>query len=139
MSPHDIMITPLARISTVGGDVLHAMKKNDQGYSDFGEAYFSSVSKGFIKAWKRHKHMTMNIIVPMGNVRFVFYMEQTKEFQIYEIGIKNYARLTIPPEIWFGFQGLSTTPSLVLNISNIPHDPDEVERLELSEIKYDWS
>lgn len=139
MSPHDIMITPLARISTVGGDVLHAMKKNDQGYSDFGEAYFSLVSKGFIKAWKRHKHMTMNIIVPMGNVRFVFYIEQTKEFQIYEIGIKNYARLTIPPEIWFGFQGLSTTPSLVLNISNIPHDPDEVERLELSEIKYDWS
>ena len=46
MSPHDIMITPLARITTVGGDVLHAMKKNDQGYSDFGEAYFSLVSKG---------------------------------------------------------------------------------------------
>jgi dTDP-4-dehydrorhamnose 3,5-epimerase len=139
MSHQNILITPLARISTVGGDVLHAMKKDDQGYSDFGEAYFSLVSKGSIKGWKRHKLMTMNVIIPMGNVRFVLYISQTKEFQIYEIGVKNYARLTIPPEIWFGFQGLASPQSLVLNIGDISHDPEEVERLELSEIKYDWS
>ena len=40
--------------------------------------------------------------------------------------------------IWFGFQGLCTSPSLVLNIASISHDPNEVERCSLSDINYEW-
>ena len=47
-------------------------------------------------------------------------------------------RISVPPYLWFGFQGLDSNPSLVTNISNIPHDPEEVERLLPSEIKYTW-
>ena len=138
MNLDDILITPLARIATSGGDVLHAMKQSDAGYSGFGEAYFSWVSAGAVKAWKRHTRMTMNIVVPVGQVRFVFRLDGTKEFRVEEIGVDRYARLTVPPGIWFGFKGLLEPQSLVLNIASIPHDPNEVERLTLSEIKYDW-
>ena len=65
----DILVTPLQQIEAEGGDVLHAMKQKDAGYDGFGEAYFSWVSAGAIKAWKRHTQMTMNVVVPVGQVR----------------------------------------------------------------------
>lgn len=139
VSLRDVIVTPLARISTVGGDVLHAMKQNDAGYATFGEAYFSWVEIGAVKAWKRHTLMTMNIVVPVGNVRFVFHQDGTDEFRIEDIGVDRYARITVPPGIWFGFKGLVAPQSLVLNIASIPHDPSEVKRLALSEINYEWS
>lgn len=138
MSLDDILITPLARIATAGGDVLHAMKQTDAGYSGFGEAYFSWVATGAVKAWKRHLRMTMNVVVPVGQVRFVFRLEGADDFRVEEIGVDRYARLTVPPGIWFGFKGLTESESLVLNIANLPHDPNEVQRLELSEIRYGW-
>ena len=72
MTLETIRVTPLKRIENISGDILHAMKKNDFGYSDFGEAYFSWIFSAKIKAWKKHSKMTMNLIVPIGQVRFVF-------------------------------------------------------------------
>ena len=138
----DILVTSLRRIENAGGEVLHGMKQSDVGYTGFGEAYFSWVSAGAIKAWKRHTQMTMNVVVPVGQVRFVFRCvnaDGIEEFRIEEIGVDRYARLTVPPGIWFGFQGLHTPQSLLLNIANIPHDPNEVERLALTDINYDWN
>ena len=138
----DILVTPLRRIDNEGGEVLHGMKQSDVGYTGFGEAYFSWVSVGAVKAWKRHTQMTMNVVVPVGQVRFVFRCvnaDGIEEFRIEEIGVDRYARLTVPPGIWFGFQGLHTPQSLLLNIANIPHDPNEVERLALTDINYDWN
>jgi len=139
MSLDDILVTPLARIETVGGDVLHAMKQNDVGYAGFGEAYFSWATAGAVKAWKRHTRMTMNIIVPVGQVRFVFFLDGTESFRVEDIGVDRYVRVTVPPGIWFGFKGLAAPQSLVSNIANISHDPNEVERLALSDIKYGWN
>lgn len=141
MTLADILVTPLRRIETSGGDVLHAMKQSDAGYGGFGEAYFSLVSGRAVKAWKRHTRMTMNVVVPVGQVRFVFREINAAgddEFRIEDIGVERYVRITVPAGIWFGFQGLDTQQSLVLNIASIPHDPNEVERLALSGINYAW-
>ena len=138
----DILVTPLRRIDNAGGDVLHGLKQSDVGYTGFGEAYFSWVSFGAVKAWKRHTQMTMNVVVPVGQVRFVFRCINTdgvEEFRVVDIGVDHYARLTVPPGTWFGFQGLHTPQNLLLNIANIPHDPNELERLSLTDINYDWN
>jgi dTDP-4-dehydrorhamnose 3,5-epimerase len=137
----DISITKLLELETSGGNVLHAMKANEAGYVSFGEAYFSFIESGSIKAWKRHTKMIMNLVVPVGMVRFVFYLEHNEsvqDFRVLEIGRDNYARITVPPGIWFGFQGLGKSENLVLNISNILHDTNEVDKKSLKEIKYDW-
>lgn len=138
----DILVTPLRRIETAGGDVLHAMKRSDKGYYGFGEAYFSWVSNGTVKAWKCHTRMAMNILVPVGRVKFVFCefdAEGPHKFRVEEIGVDRYSRISVPPGIWFGFQGRSAPQSLVLNIASIPHDPYEVERVALSDINYFWN
>ena len=138
----DIVITHLDVIDTLGGNVLHAMKKSSTGYSGFGEAYFSQVDQGAIKAWKRHKKMTLNLAVPVGEIRFVLFDDRevsNTQFQEIIISKGNYCRLTVPPMVWMGFQGLSESGSMLLNIADIEHDPDEVDRKEMSEITYNWN
>jgi dTDP-4-dehydrorhamnose 3,5-epimerase len=135
----DINVTSLARIDTGGGDVMHALKVHESDYVGFGEAYFSCVDGGVIKAWKKHTRMMMNLIVAVGNVRFVFFDASSNKFREEIIGVDRYLRLCVPPGVWFGFQGLSFPQSLVLNIANMEHDPEEVERQEISRIQYDWS
>ncbi len=137
-----ILETKLDKIEVEGGNVLHGMKRDDFGYSGFGEAYFSLIAFNAKKAWKQHLKMTLNLIVPIGKVKFVFcyYDTNNKEtFRVEEIGEDNYIRLTVPPGIWFGFQGLNNESSLVMNIASIPHDPSEVIRKEISDINYKWS
>jgi dTDP-4-dehydrorhamnose 3,5-epimerase len=136
----EIQVTPLARIAVPGGDVMHAMKTSDPGYSGFGEAYFSWVEQGAVKAWKRHQRMTLNLVVPLGEVRFVFYSSRRGHFFREEvIGPSHYARLTVPPGIWFGFQGLAAPISLVLNLANLPHEPEECLHREITEILFAWN
>ena len=137
-----VLITPLDVIDTPGGSVMHAMKKSSVGYVGFGEVYFSKIDYGAIKAWKRHKTMTLNLVVPVGEVKFVLFddrYELSNEFQEVTISMNNYCRLTVPPMIWTGFQGLSPNESVVLNLANIQHNKLEVDKLDLSKINYKWS
>ena len=140
----DILVTPLKRIPTVGGDVMHGLKKSDNGFNGFGEVYFSWVEQGAVKAWKCHQRITLNLIVPLGEVRFVFFSkerlaEQKEEFRIEKLGDNRYSRLTVPPGIWFGFQGKASGSSLIMNVADIEHDPEEVLHKSESKIAYNWS
>ena len=135
----DILVTPLKRISTVGGDVMHALRISDKGFHGFGEVYFSWVEMGSIKAWKCHQHMTLNLVVPIGEVSFVFHLSKQKNiFRTENIGKERYVRLTVPPGVWFGFQGKATGKSLLMNVADMEHDPNEVQRKSISEIDYKW-
>jgi dTDP-4-dehydrorhamnose 3,5-epimerase len=138
----DVLITLLDVIDTPGGNVMHGMKDTSAGYTGFGEAYFSQVDQGAIKAWKRHKKMTLNLMVPVGKIKFVLFDDrEVTNIQLQEviISVDNYCRLTVPPNVWIGFQGLSEGVSVLLNIANIEHDPVEIDRLKIEKINYDWS
>ena len=135
-----IIQSPLARFEIDAGDVLHGIKIDDTGYNRFGEVYFSFVKKNAVKAWKLHRKMTLNLIVPIGNVRFVFinptYPEQHRTI---EIGEKNYSRITVPPNIWFGFQGISDGQNMVVNVADIEHNPTESEKRQMDYFNYKWT
>lgn len=140
LSLDDIFITPLKRIPTEGGEVMHAIKHFEKGFNGFGEVYFSWVEQGAIKAWKYHKRMTLNLVVPLGEIIFVFHLtNKTNEFRTENIGENRYVRLTVPPGIWFGFQGKGSGQSLLMNLADVTHDPDELIRKNKSEIFYNWS
>ena len=131
-----IIIKSLKKFNLEDGDVLHALKCSENEFNGFEEAYFSTIKKNKIKAWKKHNRMTMNLIVPIGNVQFIFYHEKKNFLRSAIIGEDNYSRITVPPKIWFGFKGLSSRTSYILNISNLSHDPSEVERQSLTFLKF---
>ena len=137
-----VIVTNLKVIDAFGGDVMHVMKESSIGYSRFGEAYFSKVNKAVINAWKRHKEMTLNIVVPVGKIKFILFDDREVsniQFQEVVISRDKYCRLTIPPMVWVGFQGSSNSDSMLLNIANRVHDPSEIDRLDIDKINYDWS
>lgn len=136
----DVKITPLRRIATPAGDVLHALKASASGFAGFSEAYFSEIHEGAIKNWRRHKRVTLNLVVPRGNVRFVICDDgaELSQFADCRIGEENYARLTIPPGLWMAFRGEGPGTSLILDITNGEHDPNEVESRDLSDFAFSW-
>ena len=136
MSNFKIKIKKLKKFKLEDGDVYHALKASESEYYGFKEAYFSTIKNNKIKAWKRHYKMTMNLIVPIGKVQFVFYDENKNLLKNLMIGEENYSRITVPPMIWFGFKGVSLDTSYILNISNEIHDPLEVERKPLTFLNF---
>lgn len=134
-----VSATLLEQKQVLGGNVFHGLKNSDPGFDGFGEVYFSWIAYGSIKAWKRHKKMVMNLIVPHGEVRFIFLDESGEIICDEVIGSRNYVRLTVQQGVWFGFQGLSSPESLVVNVGNIPHDPKEVERASIDKFRYKWA
>ena len=134
---HNITVTPLKKLLSDKGGVLHGLKSKDKEFVDFGEAYFSIINYKATKAWKMHKFMTLNLIVPYGLIKFVFF-DGEMNFREEIIGYEKYARLTIPPLVWFGFYGLFEPHSILLNIADIAHDQDEIELKKISDIKYSW-
>ena len=92
-----VVLTLLKQIHNPKGDIYHAMKKSDDGFDGFGEAYFSTIHQGDIKGWKKHTKMTLNLVVPVGEIELVIYDENTKEFFSVKISQDNYQRLTVKP------------------------------------------
>ena len=140
------LLTHLKVISHPKGDVLHGVKRSDQGFVEFGEAYFTKVKCREIKGWNKHKRMTLNLCVPVGNVFFVMYDDREKSitrgnFLSVEISVDDYRRLTVPPGVWLAFVGRGDDINMILNVADMEHDPDEVERLDPFDpsIPYDWN
>jgi dTDP-4-dehydrorhamnose 3,5-epimerase len=130
-----IILTPLKQIFHPKGDIYHGMKKSDIGFDGFGEAYFSTINKGEIKGWKKHIKMTLNLIVPIGEIEFIIYDDFTKKVEKIRLSQKNYQRLTIKPNLWIAFKGHAEF-NMLLNLANIEHDSEETETLELEKIKF---
>lgn len=132
-----IILTSLKQIYHPKGDVFHAMKKSDIGFGSFGEAYFSTINKGDIKGWKKHTEMVLNLVVPIGEIEFIVYDEDSKEFFSVKLSPSNYQRLTVKPNFWVAFRGLGEY-NMLLNLASIEHNPQEAINIDLNEIKYEW-
>jgi len=133
-----IKVIPLKIKKQPLGNVMHVLKKKELKKRNFGEAYFSKIKFNKIKAWKYHLKANLNLVVPYGKVKFVFYSQQKNIFKVIEIGEKKYLRLTVPPKIWFGFQGVGKPESIILNITNVQHNPKEILIRKKNEIKFNW-
>ena len=131
-------VTQLKQIKNPKGDIFHILKKSENSFNGFGEAYFSFIKHGEIKGWKKHLSMTLNLVVPIGKVKFVIFDEILNAFYEFILSPDNYRRLTIKPGLWFAFQGKGKDTNLVLNIADIEHNQSEVISKGLKEINYEW-
>jgi len=136
-----LLFTPLRRIPTANGEVRHGLRASDVGFAGFGEAYFSEVLPGAVKGWKRHRRMTLNLIVVIGTIRFIIHDaagpdragsgRRRTEYVISADNAASYGRLTVPPGLWMAFQGVGRGHNLLLNLASHEHDPTEAESCPL--------
>lgn len=141
-----VIITPLKQIPDERGKVMHMLRSDAPHFIEFGEIYFSVVNPQVVKAWHIHTKMTLNYAVVKGMIKLVLFDDRegssTKGvLQEIFIGDDNYSLVTIPPDVWNGFKGISVEPAILANCATHSHDPEEIKRLDPfnNHIPYDWS
>jgi len=142
-----VVVKSLKKISDDRGKILHIMKSSDAEYNEFGEVYCSTVYPGIVKGWHLHTEMTLNYVVLRGKIKFVLHDRRIDspsfgETQVIYMGDENYVRVSVPPNIWNGFMGVGLEESFIVNFTDIPHDPNEIERMDPHHngiIDFDWS
>jgi dTDP-4-dehydrorhamnose 3,5-epimerase len=125
--------------------VMHMLRNDDPHFTEFGEIYFSVVYPGVIKGWHLHSRMTINYAVVDGSIKLVLY-DQRKSSPTYQriqeivFGQVNYQLVRVPPGVVNGFTAVGGQRALVANCADIPHDPNEITRIDpfTPTIPYDW-
>jgi len=140
-----VQIIPLRTILDERGMVRHMLKSTDPHFHRFGEIYFSVIFPGAIKAWHVHRKMELNYAVVSGNIKLVLFDARResptyREVQEIFLGEENYVLVQIPPHVVNGFKAVGNEKAIVANCATIPHDPDEIERIDPfdPEIGYRW-
>jgi dTDP-4-dehydrorhamnose 3,5-epimerase len=139
-----VSVHKLRQIAVPKGNVFLAMKATDIGYAGFGEAYFSQIEHGAVKGWKKHNIAVLNIVVPLGKIRFIIYDDRQASDtfgQFKEIILSadsEYKRLTLAPGLWMAFQGLGDEYSMLLDIISEPHTPEEADSLPLDSLGFNF-
>src|SRR2546423_10943468 len=139
-----VVVEPRSMIADRNGAVLHGWRVTGSS-APVAEVYCSVVRGGAVKAWKRHREMTQRLIVPSGRVLFVIYdsrsgsATQGSVMRI-ESGRDAYGLLIIPPMLWYGFAGMASGESIIVNSPDRVHDPTEIDRLDshTDKIPYIW-
>ncbi|MFH2101563.1 MAG: dTDP-4-dehydrorhamnose 3,5-epimerase family protein [Candidatus Micrarchaeota archaeon] len=141
-----VFIKPLKQIPDERGKIMHMLKRTDVHFEEFGEIYFSCVYPGVIKGWHNHTKMTLNYAVVQGMIKLVLYDAREKsptkgELMEIFIGENNYSLVRVPPGVINGFKGIGEKMAIVANCASIPHDPEEIIRIDpfTKDVPYDWS
>lgn len=141
-----LLITPLKQFKDERGAVFHYLRSDSPNFKKFGEAYFSIVNPSVVKGWKIHTKIHQNFCVPHGAIKFVVFdgRENSPSRGIIQEVIldndKNYSLLSMPCGLWYSFKCMSLESSLISNIIDSPHTPEESRVLPLNtnEIPYVW-
>lgn len=129
-----VVIHPLRVIEDSRGAVLHWVRTDSAFFDGFGEAYFSEVFPGAVKAWKRNLRVTQRLAVPVGQVSLGLYDSRSGSpsygaVELHELGRSHgYALIVIPPLVWYGWRCSSDTPALVANCIASVYDPADSEQ-----------
>ena len=128
-----VKITSLKKIDDEKGSILPMLRSDSEVFKSFGEIYFSTIYYNSIKAWHLHKKAILNYACIKGKVKFVLFDDRkgSKTFgKIQEMYLSpdNYFLATIPPNIWNGFKGMSSSESIIANCITSPHNEKEMIR-----------
>ena len=126
-----IEIVKLNQIVDAKGSVLHMIKSSSPEFIKFGECYISEINYNSIKGWKLHSKQTQNISVPSGKIKMVLYDSREDSLSFNQLIELNIGR----PDVIYGFKGLSNPNALLVNCTDIEHDPSESVTLSIDDNK----
>jgi dTDP-4-dehydrorhamnose 3,5-epimerase len=146
MGIEGVTVVPLKQIKDDRGMVMHMLKADFFDFSTLGEIYFSVVYQGAVKGWKKHKQMHQNYAVCAGQIKLVIYDDRphssTKgQIQTIITGRDNFARIHLPPGVWYAHAGLSQEPAVITNCATMQSSAEDILRLPLDTplIPYRWA
>ena len=124
-----VKVKNLRTIPDDRGRLMEILRNDDEIYQKFGQVYMTTVYPGVVKAWHYHKIQSDNIVVLSGMAKIALYdaRENSPTYKTaneFYMGIHNPILLHVPPYIYHGFENITDSEILILNI------PDEVYNYE---------
>lgn len=111
---------------------------NEKELKSIKEIYCSTINYSTIREWKKHKFMTLKILITSGKFKFVFPMNNFRRHEHIIMSSNENKLLIIKPGVWFSFIGLNKSKNSLINFSNILHDEDELLRKKIEKKYFDW-
>ena len=142
---HGVKIIKKNQFIDERGKIMRMLRADDKEFVKFGEIYFSYTYPGAIKAWHRHKEMTLTYAAVFGKIKLVLFDDRKNSptnGSLEEIFLsdEDYFTVTIPPLIWNGFKSIENKSSIIANCTDVPHSENEIERKKYNDpsIPYNW-
>jgi len=130
------------------GRLMEILRRDDDLFVGFGQAYITTAYPGVVKAWHYHTKQTDNFACLHGMIKLVLYDNRNGsathgEVNEFFIGNHNHLLVQIPAGVYHGMKAIGAEEALVLNIPSEPYNyrqPDE-HRLGPHDpaVPYDWS
>lgn len=130
------------------GRLMEILRRDDECFTQFGQAYITTVYPGVVKAWHYHKVQHDNFAVVAGMVQIALYDAREDsptrgEVNTFHVGIHNPMLIHVPPFVYHGFKNVGTEEAIVLNLPTEVYNynaPDEY-RLDphSKDIPHDWT
>src|SRR5437899_5494009 len=129
-----VRIKEVRNVVKSSGDVLCEIFRRDwlldEGAVD--QVFQVAMNPGAISAWHCHRTTTDRLFVSQGAIQIVLYdsregSETHARVNEFRFGAVRPALVTIPPGVWHAVRNLSSTPSLLLNLTDRAYayeDPD---------------
>lgn len=129
------------------GFLMELLRKDDEHFIQFGQAYLSMNYPGVVRAWHWHEKQTDFWVVAKGTIKAACYDLRENSptrgsVAEFFLGDNHRALLIIPHGVAHGYKTIGTEPSLLINFPTEPYDrgnPDE-KRIphDSPDIPYDW-
>lgn len=142
-----VKIKQLKVIPDERGRLMEILRRDDDIFDKFGQAYITVGYPGIVKAWHYHKKQSDFFCTVYGMMKVVLYDSRENsptrgEVNEFFMGIHNPLLIKIPPLVFHGFKAIGTTEAIVVNIPTEPYNRAEPDEFRVdpfdNEIPYNW-
>ena len=145
---HGVRTKPLRLIPDERGWLMEMLRSDEpELFTKFGQVYVSATYPGVVKAWHYHKRQVDNFVCVAGMVKLV--LIDTREGSAtkgavneFYLGDQNHTLVQVPNLVYHGWQCISPTMALVVNVPTEPYhyaEPDEFRVEPHGVLPYDWT
>jgi dTDP-4-dehydrorhamnose 3,5-epimerase len=139
---------PLKWLRDDRGRLMEMIRCDEEFFGGFGQVYVTVVNPGVVKGWHFHKLQDDSFVPLAGAVRVGLYDARedspTKGVVAeYLLQSDNPMALKIPRGVVHGFECMSETEAMVLNLPNVPYNHKQPDELRIhpfeNDIPFKWN
>lgn len=122
------------------GYLVELVRSDDSFFTQFGQAYVSVINSGVVKGFHKHSRQTEQITCVSGQVRLVLVDTRSGGANITEYHLSPLAPkvVVIEPEIWYGWCCIGNEPAMLINITDLPNDPNNPDGVRIDPHNNPW-
>tara|TARA_B100001063_G_C16630752_1_gene485676 strand:+ start:460 stop:864 length:405 start_codon:yes stop_codon:yes gene_type:complete len=118
------------------GRIIKLFSSISKNFISVKESYLSEIGAYEIRAWKKQIKSKMFLIVLKGKVKFVLYKNNSFKKKI--ISAKEFRRIFIPKNTWYGFKNMGRSKAMILSLMSQKYTKNNILQKDLKKLKFNW-